>query len=122
MYVKGLPPLLYDGSKVTAIRDTDCNANHEYVFSNVPVGRYVLYIYHVNWVSDFRERYNTQTVLTPDGPHNEVAPGDIQDASHVTDGYIDYGRGAVVIDKPGYKYTYDADNFQTVVHYKESHG
>jgi hypothetical protein len=122
MYVKGLPSYLDDGSKETVIRDVDCNADHEYVFRNIPVGKYVLYIYHVNWVSDFHQRYNTQTIMTPDGPHNEVAPGSSEDLSHVTDCYIDYSQDAVVISSPGIRSTLDPTPFRTVVHFQETHG
>jgi hypothetical protein len=75
----------------------------------------------VNFVEESHERYETQTIMTPDGPHNEVAPGCIVGSSHVVDNYIDYGRGEVVVDKPSYRYTLDAADFPTVLHFLENH-
>jgi hypothetical protein len=117
-----LPTYLNVDYRVNVIRHAKCDDNHEYVFHDLPVGKYILYVDHVNWVSEFHERYNTQTVMTPDGPHNEVAPGGTEDSSHFTDGYIDYGRGEVIVDKPSYRFTLDADDFPTIVHFQEGHG
>jgi hypothetical protein len=116
-----LPAYLNINHRVNVIRATDCNANHEYVFENLPVGKYVLYIYHVNWVSDFRRNYNTQTIMTPDGPHNEVVPGGTEDSSHVTDSYIDYTQDAISINAPYTRSTLDPSILKTVVHFQEGH-
>jgi hypothetical protein len=116
-----LPTYLNDLIKGNVIRDANCDTNHEYVFHNLPVGKYVLFIYHVNFVEESHERYETQTIMTPDGPQNSVVPGSIEGASHVTDSYIDYGRGEVIVDKPSYRFTLDADDFPTILHFQEGH-
>jgi hypothetical protein len=116
-----LKPYLSIDSDSNVIRDSVCNANHEFVFRNLPVGKYVLYIYHVNFVEESHERYNTQTVMTPDGPHNQVIPGSIEDSSHITDGYIDYTQDAISIGAPNVRVTLDPSIFKTVLHFLENH-
>jgi hypothetical protein len=118
---KYLAKYLNQDSRVNVIRSVDCDSNNEYVFRNLPVGKYILYIYHVNWVNESHERYETQTVMTPDGPHNEVMPGTIEGASHYTDGYIDYTQDAIEITAPNTRSTLDPGIFRTVLHFQEGH-
>ncbi len=118
-FKRDLPAYLNINKRDSLVRFAKCDSRHEFVFRRLPVGQYILFIYHVNFVYESHTELNAQTIMTPDGPQIDVGPGAVEGADHIDDGYIAYSHGATLISAPNIRSTLDPESFRTIVHFKE---